>query len=152
MRISDWSSDVCSSDLMPNYLTGIGTVTARRTVTVRTRIDGQLEKIGFKEGQDVKAGQLLAQLDPRTQRAQLDGAKAQKAKDQAQLANAEIDLKRYEKLIRLNAITHQILDAQRATVAQLKAAIQADDAQISYAATQLSYTRDRKSTRLNSSP
>src|SRR3546814_11699243 len=84
MRISDWSSDVCSSDLMPNYLTGIGTVTARRTVTVRTRIDGQLEKIGFKEGQDVKAGQLLAQLDPRTQRAQLDGAKAQKAKDRAE--------------------------------------------------------------------
>src|SRR3546814_16151735 len=130
MRISDWSSDVCSSDLMPNYLTGIGTVTARRTVTVRTRIDGQLEKIGFKEGQDVKAGQLLAQLDPRTQRAQLDGAKAQKAKDQAQLANAEIDLKRYEKLIRLNAITPQILDTQRATVAQLQDDIQADDATI----------------------
>src|SRR3546814_16306960 len=82
---------------MPNYLTGIGTVTARRTVTVRTRIDGQLEKIGFKEGQDVKAGQLLAQLDPRTQRAQLDGAKAKKAKDQAQLANAEITRKQNEK-------------------------------------------------------
>jgi len=126
---------------VPNYLAGIGTVTAKETVTVRTRIDGELEKVDFKEGQDVKAGQLLAQLDPRTQQAQLAQAKAQKAKDQAQLANAQIDLRRYDKLIKLNATTQQIVDSQRATVAQLAATVQADDAQISYASTQLSYTR-----------
>jgi multidrug efflux system membrane fusion protein len=126
---------------VPEYLSGIGTVTARQTVTVRTRIDGQLEKIDFREGQDVKAGQLLAQLDPRTQQAALDKAKAQLAKDQALLANADLDLHRYEKLIALNATSRQILDAQRSQVAQLQAAIQADRAQISDATTQLSYTR-----------
>lgn len=126
---------------IPDYLTGIGTVTARQTVTVRTRIDGQLEKVDFREGQDVKAGQLLAQLDPRTQQAQLEQAKAQLAKDQALLANAELDLRRYQKLITLNATSRQILDAQRSQVAQLRADIQADQAHISDAATQLSYTR-----------
>lgn len=126
---------------VPDYLSGIGTVTARQTVTVRTRIDGQLEKIDFHEGQDVKAGQLLAQLDPRTQQAQLDEAKAQLAKDQALLANAELDLRRYQTLITLNATSRQVLDSQRSLVAQLRADILADQARISDAATQLSYTR-----------
>lgn len=126
---------------VPDYLSAIGTVTARQTVTVRTRIDGQLEKIDFHEGQDVKAGQLLAQLDPRTQQAQLDEAKAQLAKDQALLANAELDLRRYQKLITLNATSRQVLDSQRSLVAQLRADILADQARISDAATQLSYTR-----------
>jgi multidrug efflux system membrane fusion protein len=125
---------------VPIYVTGIGTVTARESVRVKARIDGQLDKINFEEGHDVKAGQLLAQLDPRTQQAQLAQAQAQKAKDQALLANAELDLQRYAKLIKLDATTRQILDAQRSTVAQLKASVQSDDAQISYAATQLSYT------------
>lgn len=125
---------------VPIYLTGVGTVTARESVTVRTRIDGQLDKVGYKEGQDVVAGQLIAQLDPRTQQAQLDQAVAQKAKDQAQLANARLDLRRYSDLVKQDAATRQTLDTQRAQVAQLEAAVQSDDAQISYARTQLSYT------------
>jgi len=126
---------------VPVYLDGIGTVAAKKSVTIRTRIDGQLERLDFEEGRDVVAGQLLAQLDPRVQQAQLDQAKAQKARDQAQLANAELDLRRYTSLIKLDTVTRQTLDAQRAQVAQIKAAIQFDDAQISAAATQLSFTR-----------
>lgn len=126
---------------VPVYLTGIGTVAANASVTVRTRIDGQLDKVNFKEGQDIKAGELIALLDPRVQQAQLEQAQAQKAKDQAQLANAELDLRRYAALMKQNATTRQIYDAQRALVAQSKAAVQSDDAQISYAATQLSFTR-----------
>lgn len=126
---------------IPIYLTGIGTVTARESVTVRARVDGQLEAIGFKEGQDVTQGQLIAQLDPRTLQAQLDQALAQKAKDAAQLANARTDLRRYTDLVKQNASPRQILDTQRALVAQLEAATQADDAQINYAKTQFSFTR-----------
>jgi RND family efflux transporter, MFP subunit len=126
---------------VPVYLTGIGTVTAKESVTVRARIDGQLDRVNFEEGQDIKAGDLVAQLDPRVQQAQLEQAQAQKAKDQAQLANAELDLRRYTALMKADATSRQIFDAQRALVAQSKAAIQSDDAQISYAATQLSFTR-----------
>lgn len=126
---------------VPIYLTGVGTVTALHSVTVRTRIDGQLDKVGFKEGQDVTAGQLIAQIDPRSAQAQLDAALAQKAKDQAQLANARLDLRRYAGLVKQDAATRQTLDTQRAQVAQLEAAVQADEAQISSARTQLSYTR-----------
>jgi membrane fusion protein, multidrug efflux system len=126
---------------VPVYLTGIGTVTAKESVTIRARIDGQLDKINFEEGQDIKAGELVAQLDPRVQQAQLEQAQAQKAKDQAQLANAELDLRRYAALMKQDATTRQIYDAQRSLVAQSKAAVQSDDAQISYAATQLSFTR-----------
>ncbi|TAL88932.1 MAG: efflux RND transporter periplasmic adaptor subunit [Candidimonas sp.] len=126
---------------IPIYLTGIGTVVARESVTVRARVDGQLEAVGFKEGQDVVKGQLIAQLDPRTLQAQLDEALAQKAKDAAQLANARLDLRRYTDLVKQNASPRQILDTQRALVAQLEAATQVDDAQISYAKTQFSFTR-----------
>ncbi|TCT08599.1 efflux RND transporter periplasmic adaptor subunit [Paralcaligenes ureilyticus] len=126
---------------VPIYLTGIGTVTARESVTVRARVDGQLEAIGFKEGQDVTQGQLIAQIDPRTLQAQLDQALAQKAKDAAQLANARLDLRRYTDLAKQNASPRQLLDTQRAQVAQLEAALQADEAQVNYAKTQFSFTR-----------
>lgn len=125
---------------VPVYLDGVGSVTAWASVTVRTRIDGQLDRVGFEEGHDVRAGQLIAQLDARTQQAQLDQALAQKAKDQAQLKNAQLDLRRYTDLVSRNAVPRQTLDAQRALVAQLQAAVQSDDAQISYARTQLSFT------------
>lgn len=126
---------------MPMYLSGVGTVTSNASVIVKARIDGQLDKVGFVEGQDVKAGQLLAQIDPRTLQAQLDQAVAQKAKDQAQLANTRLDLQRYTTLVQQDAATQQTLDATRAQVAQLQAAVQADDAQINYAKVQLSFTR-----------
>ncbi len=126
---------------MPITLTGVGTVSALQSVTVRARIDGQLDKVGFVEGQDVKEGQLLAQIDPRTLQAQLAQILAQKAKDQAQLQNARRDLQRYTDLIRQDAATQQTLDTARAQVAQLEAALQSDDAQINFARVQLSYTR-----------
>jgi len=125
---------------VPLYLAGVGTVTANASVIVRTRIDGQLDKVGFSEGQDVKAGQLLAQIDPRALQAQLEQAQAQKAKDQAQLTNARLDLQRYTLLRQQDAATEQTLDTQKALVSQLDAALKTDDAQISYAKVQLSYT------------
>lgn len=126
---------------MPIILTGVGTVSALQSVTVRPRIDGQLDKVVFVEGQDVKAGQLLAQIDPRTLQAQLAQMRAQRAKDVAQLVNARRDLQRTVTLIEQDAATPQALDAQRAQVAQLEAALQSDDAQIRFAGVQLSFTR-----------
>lgn len=125
---------------MPMYLTGVGTVTSNASVTVKARIDGQLDKVGFVEGQDVKAGQLLAQLDPRTLQAQLEQAIAQKAKDQATLVNARLDLQRYTTLVQQDAATQQTLDTQKALVNQLQATVQSDDAQINFAKVQLSFT------------
>jgi multidrug efflux system membrane fusion protein len=126
---------------VPIYQAGVGTVTPLASVTVKARIDGQLERVGFTEGQDVKAGQMLAQLDPRTQQAQLQQAQAQKARDQAQLANARLDLKRYTTLLAQDAATQQQFDTQNALVAQLDAAVKTDDAQINSAQVQLSYTK-----------
>jgi multidrug efflux system membrane fusion protein len=123
------------------YRSGIGTVASMATVTVKARIDGQLDKVGFTEGQDVKAGQLLAQLDPRTLQAQLAQAQATKAKDEAQLTNARADLKRYTTLIAQDAATQQQLDTQKALVNQLAATVQTDAAQVQYAEVQLSFTR-----------
>ena len=123
------------------YRAGIGTVNSMATVTVKARIDGQLDKVGFVEGQDVKAGQLLAQLDPRTLQAQLAQSQAARAKDQAQLANARADLQRYTTLIAQDAATQQQLDTQKALVAQLEAAVQTDNASVQYAQVQLSFTR-----------
>ncbi|TBR75696.1 MAG: efflux RND transporter periplasmic adaptor subunit [Burkholderiaceae bacterium] len=126
---------------MPIYQAGVGTVTPLASVTVKAQIDGQLERVGFTEGQDVKAGQMLAQLDPRAQQAQVQQAQAQKAKDQAQLANARLDLKRYTTLLAQDAATQQQFDTQKALVAQLDAAVKVDDAQINSAQVQLSYTK-----------
>ena len=123
------------------YRAGIGAVSSMATVTVKARIDGQLDKVGFAEGQDLKAGQLLAQLDPRTLQAQLAQAQATRAKDQATLANARADLARYATLITQDAATQQQLDTQKALVAQLEAAVQTDNAAVQYAEVQLSFTR-----------
>lgn len=125
---------------MPIYRSGIGAVTAAQSVTVKARIDGQLDAVGFTEGQDVKAGQMLARLDPRTLQAQLAQVQAQRAKDQAALSNARVDLQRYTRLIAEDASTQQQLDTQRALVAQLDAAVRTDNAQIGYAQVQLSFT------------
>ena len=121
----------------PVYLTGLGTVQGFNTVLVRTRVDGQIDKIAFKEGQFVKEGDLLVQIDPRPFQAALDQAKAKKAQDEANLANANLDLQRYTKLGEF--ATRQQTDTQRSTVAQLTAQIAADDAAIANAQTQLDY-------------
>lgn len=125
---------------VPLYLAGVGTVTANASVTVKTRIDGQLDKVGFKEGEEVKKGQLLAQIDPRALQAQLAQVEAQRAKDAASLLNARLDLQRYITLRSQDAATQQQLDTQKALVAQLEAAVKTDEAQIAYARVQLSYT------------
>jgi multidrug efflux system membrane fusion protein len=121
----------------PVYLTGLGTAQGFNTVQVRTRVDGQIDKIAFTEGQIVKQGELLVSIDPRPYQAALDQAKAKKAQDEANLANANLDLQRYTKLGEF--ATRQQTDTQRSTVAQLTAQIQADTAMIENAQTQLDY-------------
>src|SRR5215475_8373511 len=123
----------------PVYLTSLGTVQAFNTVVVRTRVDGQIDKIAFQEGQTVKQGDLLAEIDPRPFQAVLDQAKAKKVQDEANLANANLDLQRYTKLGEF--ATRQQTDTQRSTVAQLTALLSADDAAIANAQTQLDYTQ-----------
>src|SRR6201999_3954826 len=123
----------------PVFLTGLGTVQAFNTVVVRTRVDGQIDKIAFQEGQMVKQGDLLAEIDPRPFQATLDQAKAKKVQDEANLANANLDLQRYTKLGEF--ATRQQTDTQRSTVAQLTALLAADDAAIANAQTQLDYTQ-----------
>jgi len=131
-------SDVEKADF-PVYLTGLGTVQAFNTVVVRTRVDGQIDKIAFQEGQTVAKGDLLAEIDPRPFQATLDQAKAKKVQDEANLANANLDLQRYTRLGEF--ATRQQTDTQRSTVAQLTAQIAADDAAISNAQTQFDYTQ-----------
>src|SRR5206468_2008993 len=108
---------------------------------VRSRVDGQIDKIAFKEGDLVKQGDVLAQIDPRSFQAALDQAKAKKRQDEANLANANLDLQRYTKLGEF--ATRQQTDTQRSTVAQLTAQIAADDAAIANAQTQVDYTSVR---------
>jgi membrane fusion protein, multidrug efflux system len=123
----------------PVYLTGLGAVQAFNTVVVRTRVDGQIDKIAFQEGQSVNQGDLVAEIDPRPFQAALDQAKAKKVQDEANLANANLDLQRYTKLGEF--ATRQQTDTQRSTVAQLTAQIAADEAAIFNAQTQLDYTQ-----------
>ena len=122
----------------PVYLTSLGTVQAFNTVLVRSRVDGQIDKIAFKEGQLVKQGDLLTEIDPRPYQAVLDQAKAKKEQDEANLANINLDLQRFIKLGEF--ATRQQLDTQRSSVSQLTAQIAADVAAIANAQTQLDYT------------
>ena len=126
---------------VPVNIEGLGTVQAFNTVTVTTRVDGALQKLGFVEGQLVHKGDLLAQIDPRPFQAALGQAEAAKAKDQAQLASSQADLARYQLLAPQNLTSQQTLDAQQATVAALQAQIKGDQANIDNARTQLDYAR-----------
>src|SRR5262249_13072483 len=125
---------------VPIFLSGIGTVRAFNIVTVKTRVDGHLESIAFVEGQEVAEGDLLAQIDPRSFRAQLAQAQAAKARNEAQLANARLDYHRSSSLATRDYATKQTVDTQRALVAQLEAAVQGDQAAIDNANVQLGYT------------
>jgi multidrug efflux system membrane fusion protein len=128
---------------VPLHLSGIGTVQAYNTVAVKTRVDGEIVKILFEEGQDVNAGEPLAVIDPRPFEAQLKQEEATRLINLAELEGAELDLKRYEALIQKSYSTQQQLDRQRAQVEQIRARIQKNDAEIEYAKVQLDYTTIR---------
>jgi membrane fusion protein, multidrug efflux system len=126
---------------VPVWLEGLGNVTAFLLVTVRPQVDGLLDKVFFKEGQTVKKGELLAQIDPRPFAIQLEGAQAALARDKANLKNAEVNVERYEKLAQASLIPEQQLTDQQATAAQLAATVNADQSQIDAARLNLTYAR-----------
>jgi RND family efflux transporter, MFP subunit len=128
---------------VPIYAVGLGSVQAYNSVTIRSRVDGEIQKIAFEEGQMVKEGDLLVQIDPRPFQAMLDQAIAKEKQDEAQLANAKLDLGRYSELATRSFTSRQQLDTQQATVNQLSAALQGDQAQIDSAKIQLDYTTIR---------
>jgi membrane fusion protein, multidrug efflux system len=126
---------------VPIYLRGIGTVIAFNNVVVRSQITGPLINVSFKQGQDVHEGDLLAEIDPRPYQAQLDQAMANRDRDQAQLDNAQANLNRYSPLAQKGYATPQLLDTQKAQLAQLQAMVKSDEAVIESAKVNLSYTR-----------
>jgi len=126
---------------VPIYLTGVGTVIAYNTVIIRSQIQGQIVSINFTEGQAVHTGDLLAQIDPRPYQAQIDQMTATRDRDEAQLVNAQANLDRYTPLESRGYATPQLVDTQKAQVAQLQNAVKADEALIEAAKVQLSFTR-----------
>jgi multidrug efflux system membrane fusion protein len=126
---------------VPVYLDGVGTVRALNTVTVRAQVDGKLIAVNFIEGQDVKKGDVLGEIDPAIYQAQYDQAVAKKAQDEAQLANQRLDLIRYQQLAATNAGSKQQADTQKAAVAQTEALVKADQAAIDNAGATLGYTK-----------
>lgn len=126
---------------VPQYLSGLGTVTAANTVTLRSRVDGELIALHFTEGQEVKAGQLIAEIDPRPYQVALTQAQGQLAKDQATLANARRDLARYEKLAKTNLVSQQEMDTQRSLVNESLGTIKADEGSVASAQLNLTYSR-----------
>ena len=125
---------------VPIYLRGVGTVIAYNNVLIRSQITGQLVKISFHQGQLVKNGDMLAQIDPRPYQAELDQAIANRDRDQAHLENAKIDLNRYTELAKQRSIAQQLADSQKAIVAQLVAIVKSDEAIIESAKVNLGYT------------
>ncbi|OCA53349.1 MdtA/MuxA family multidrug efflux RND transporter periplasmic adaptor subunit [Photorhabdus namnaonensis] len=126
---------------VPRFLTGLGTIQAANTATVTSRVEGQLIALHFQEGQQIKQGDLLAEIDPRPFQVQLAQAKGQLAKDEAILANARQDLNRYQKLANTHLISQQEMDNQRALVRQHEASLKVDQAAINNAKLQLTYSR-----------
>jgi multidrug efflux system membrane fusion protein len=126
---------------LPHVLEALGTVTPLATVTVRTRIDGQLMQVGFREGQHVRRGEFLALIDPRPYQAALNQAEGQLARDKALLRNAEVDLVRYRQLVAEDSIARQQLDTQESLVRQYRATVAVDQAQVDSARLNLGYCR-----------
>jgi multidrug efflux system membrane fusion protein len=132
-------ADLARDSDVPIYLSGLGTVQAFNSVLVKSQVDGQMLKIDFAEGQEVRAGDIIAEVDPRPYAAALAQAKAAKLKDQVQFENAQVDVKRYRTLVAQDSIAHQQLDTQAALVEQHRAAVAADQSQIDLAQLQLNY-------------
>jgi membrane fusion protein, multidrug efflux system len=130
-----------TSEDFPIYLDGLGTVQAFNTVTIRSRVDGQLQRLFFTEGQDVRQGNMLAQIDPAPFQAVLEQTIAKKAQDEAQLTVAQLNLKRDADLLTNNIVAQQDYDTQSALVKQLQATVQADQAAIDNSQVQLAYTK-----------
>jgi multidrug efflux system membrane fusion protein len=139
-RVPVVASTVISHNV-PVYLRGVGTVIAYNTVQIHSQITGVLTRIAFTEGQSVKAGDLLAEIDPSPYQAQLDQMIATRGRDQAQLVNALANLTRYNQLLTKGWATQQLVAKQEAEVSQLQYAVKADDALIAAAKVQLGYTR-----------
>ena len=134
---------IAKTGTVPRVIAGIGVVTALQSVTIRPRIDGAVKEIDFTEGDVVRAGDVLIRLDPRALQATLDGVRAKKGQDQALLDNAHADFERYSTLADKKVVSSQDLDSKRAAVKQLEATLDADDASISSAETELSYATIR---------